>query len=101
MDLLHILFEEIEGKIQWKRESLIRHLPYLLIDTGQRREMSKMELDIDDLINYFPYPETYTELFNRTRFIKQALDANDHVVISMYKAKSRGQTMAMLSLNLL
>ena len=72
-------------------------LPHRFPDTEQRREEFKMDVFINELTIRFPFPEVYSEQFNYMRFITEALDAKDHAIISMHKAKGRGQTVAMLS----
>ncbi|XP_058784056.1 general transcription and DNA repair factor IIH helicase subunit XPD-like [Vicia villosa] len=57
-----------------------------------------MEFSLDGLKIYFPYSSVYQEQLNFMKEIKLALDTGDHTIVSTYKDKCKGSTVAMLSL---
>lgn len=58
----------------------------------------QMNFSLDGLKIHFPYSNVYPEQLNFMKEIKLALDIGDHAVVSTYKDKCKGFTVAMLSL---
>ncbi|CAK8565673.1 unnamed protein product [Lathyrus sativus] len=57
-----------------------------------------MIFSLEDLTIQFPYSNVYPEQLNFMKEIKLALDTGDHTVVSTYKDKCKGFTVAMISL---